>query len=113
MICPFPWERELGPHRTIINVAWAEAYIHYIKWHLDPSSLLATIYIGQISWLLCPFFGRGGRELGPHLTQCVAWIEAYLCAKWHLNPSSRLAITDMGRKLRVVHVLVRYKQVCV
>jgi len=48
------------------KVAWAEAYLH-TKWHLSPSSRLATTDIGQKLGGLCPF--RGG-ELGPHLTQC-------------------------------------------
>ena len=38
-------------------------------------------------------------ELGPHLTQYVAWAEAYLRTKWHPDPSSRLATTDEGQKL--------------
>jgi len=36
---PFRWE--LSPHLT--RVARAEVYLH-TKWHLDPSSRLATIY---------------------------------------------------------------------
>jgi len=46
------------------------------------------------------FFGAG--ELGPHLTQYVAWADAYLRTKWHLDPSNRLDTTDMGRKLGAV-----------
>jgi len=50
-------------------VAWSEAYLQ-TKWHLDPSSCLATIHTGRK-------LGRGtrnripvwGGELGPHLTQ--------------------------------------------
>jgi len=42
------------------NVAWAEAFLH-TKWHLDPSSHLATTDMGR---------KLGGGELGPHLTQC-------------------------------------------
>jgi len=37
------------------NVAWAEAYLR-TKWHLDPSSRLATTDMGQ-KLGLCPFFG--------------------------------------------------------
>jgi len=43
-------------------VAWAKAYLH-TKWHLDPSSRLATADMG----------GKGTAlnfQLGPHLTQC-------------------------------------------
>ena len=49
------------------KVAWAEAYLH-IKWHLSPSSHLATMDTGQK-------LGGGScapleeRELGSHLTQ--------------------------------------------
>jgi len=36
--------------------------------------------------------------LGHHLTQCMAWAEAYLFIKWHLDPSNRLAtIVGMPR----------------
>ena len=38
------------------KVAWAEYYLH-TKWHLSPSSRLATTNIGR-NWGLCPF--RGG-----------------------------------------------------
>ena len=47
------------------NVAWADAYLR-TKWHLDPSSRLATIDMGRKLGAPLPF--RGG-ELGPHLTQ--------------------------------------------
>jgi len=42
----------------------AEAYLH-TKWHLDPSSRLATTDTGQKLGAV-PLLG----ELGPHLTQC-------------------------------------------
>jgi len=42
------------------KVAWAEAYIH-TKWHLSPSSRLATTDIGRKLGELCPFMeGRAG-----------------------------------------------------
>ena len=41
------------------NVAWAEVYFH-TKWHLDPSSCLATIDMGRKVGVLCPFLGRAG-----------------------------------------------------
>ena len=65
----------VSPHLTQCD--WAEAYLR-TKWHLDPSSRLATIDMGQKVggtntgrklgvWVgLCPLFGG---ELGPHLTQ--------------------------------------------
>jgi len=58
------------------TVAWSEAYLH-TKWHLNPSSCLATTDMG--------------RKLGG-LTQCA---KTYLHAKFHLDPSNRLAnVTD-------------------
>ena len=47
-------------------VAWAEVYLR-TKWHLDPSSRLATIDMGQkLDRGVVPFFLW---ELGPHRTQ--------------------------------------------
>ena len=66
----------------------AEAYLH-AKWHLDPSSSLATTDMGR-KLRDCTPFGAG--RLGPHLIQC-RWAEAYLRTKWHLDLSSRLATT--------------------
>ena len=70
---------ELGPHLT--PCAWAEAYLP-TKWHLDPSSHLATIDIGRnigggssVPLISAPFLG-----MGPHLHK-VAWAEAYLHTK--------------------------------
>jgi len=48
------------------KVAWAEAYLH-TKWHLRPSSRLATTHISR-KMGGCAHLGEG--ELGPHLTQC-------------------------------------------
>jgi len=72
------------------SVAWAKIYRH-TKWHLDPSSRLATTDMGRKSGC-APL---AGAVLGPHLTH-VARVETCLHAKWHLDPST----TDMGRKLR-------------
>ena len=47
------------------NVAWAEVYFR-TKWHLDPSSHLATIDMGP-NWVGAVPFWLG--ELGPHRTQ--------------------------------------------
>jgi len=66
------------------NVARAEAYLP-TKWHLDPSSHLATTDMSRKLGGLCPFGGGGA---GSH---CVARAEAYLHAKFHLDPSNRLA----------------------
>jgi len=62
----------------------AEAYLR-TKWHLDPSSRLATIYMGR-KVDCAPFLG----ELGLHLTH-VTWAEAYLPTKWCVDPSNRFA----------------------
>ena len=81
---------------VVYSAVWADAYLS-TKWHLGPSSHLATIDMGRKL--------RGGgsapfleREAG-YPSNKVAWVEAYLRTKWHLNPSSHLATRDMGRKL--------------
>jgi len=48
------------------KVAWAKASLH-TKWHLNPSSHLATTNMGQ-KLEGCAPLGEG--EPGPHLTQC-------------------------------------------
>jgi len=60
---PFWGEGGGSPSNTI---AWAKAYLH-IKWHLNPSSRLATTDIGRKLVGCAPL--REG-ELGTHLTQC-------------------------------------------
>ena len=86
-LCPF-FGGGLGPH--LHNVAWSETYFH-AKWHLDPSTHLATRYMGRKFGGSAPFSGEG--ELG------LTWAKACLPTKCHLDPSSHLATTDMGRKL--------------
>jgi len=49
---------------------------------------LATIDMGQKVGAAVPL--SVGWGLGPHLTQCGLWAEAYLPTKWHLDPSNRL-----------------------
>jgi len=46
--------RGLGPHLT--KVPWAEAYLH-AKYHLDPSSRLATVNMGRKLGGSAPFWG--------------------------------------------------------
>jgi len=77
-----------------LYVACAEAYLR-TKWHLDPSSHLATIDTGRELGADVPLMGA---ELGSRVTQCV-WDEAYLHIKWHLDPSSRLTTIDMSQKV--------------
>jgi len=62
LLYPFRGSWIPNPHEH--NVARAEAYLR-TKWHLDPSSRLATKDMGKIGGC-APFWGRG---LGPHLTQ--------------------------------------------
>jgi len=71
-------------------VALDEIYLH-TKWHLDPSSRLATVDMGRKVAVLFPFLGGAGF---PSL-QCR---HTY----WHLDPSSRLATTDTGRNWAAV-----------
>jgi len=54
---PFFWGK-MGPHLTQRDLA--EAYL-CTKWHLDPSSRLATTDMGRklAEGRLCPFFGGG------------------------------------------------------
>jgi len=66
------------------------------KWHLDPSSCLATIDMGRKVGVTCPLLGEAGT---PSNTHNVTWAEAYFRTKWHLDPSSRLATRVMGQKL--------------
>jgi len=111
-----PFGVELGPHVT--QCCPADAY-HRTKWHLDPSSRLATTNMGRkLGGAVLPFWGG---KLDPHPAQCglgrslalpllrrgswvpikhnVAWAEAYIPTKWHLDPCSHFVTTDMGRKL--------------
>jgi len=61
---PLFGDGKLGPHLTQSRLA--EAYLH-TKWHLNPSSHLATTDMGR-KLEPVPLLGEG--ELGPHLTQC-------------------------------------------
>jgi len=70
------------------------------KWHLGPSSHLATTNMDRKLGRLCPLFGGGARSSSN--TMCQA--EAYLRTKWHLDPSSRLVTTD-GPKIGAVPLL--------
>jgi len=51
---------ELGPHLTQLhNVAWAETFL-CTKWHLDPSSRLATTVTGRKLGAVLPFWRGAG-----------------------------------------------------
>ena len=101
-------EQKLGLHAPLLggaatpcnNVALAEVYLR-TEWHLDPSSCLATIDMGQKLGGGCAV-SSGGESWVP-ITHKVAWAEAYLHIKWHLSQSSRLATTDIGRKLGAIY----------
>ena len=75
------------------NVARAEAYLP-TKWHLDPSSRLATTGMG-LKLAACAPLGEG--ELGPYLIQCGLG-RGYLHAKLHLDPYNRLATVQQRHK---------------
>jgi len=63
VLCPPPlWGQVAFPSN---NVAWAEIYL-CTKWHLNPSSRLATTDMDR-KLRIVSFFGEG--ELGPHLKQ--------------------------------------------
>ena len=86
LLCPFSWGSWVPVYH---NVAWAEIYFR-TKWHLHPSSRLATINMAE-NW-----GGASFREAaGPHLTQR-RWAEAYLRTKCHRDPFNRLATIDMA-----------------
>jgi len=83
---PFSGKGAESPCNT---VDCAEAYLH-TKWHLNPSSHLATTDMGR-KLVLCPF---GDGELAPYLTQC-GHDRGYPHAKFHLEPSNRLATVHL------------------
>jgi len=61
------------------------------KWHLDPSSRLATIVMSRRVGPAVPFRGE---ELGPHLTQCRLGRDLHR-TKWHLRrPRPRWASVE-------------------
>ena len=70
-----------------------------VKWHLDPSSRLASINLGRKTRGCCAPFR--GRWLGLHPTQS-GLAEANLHTNWYVDPSSCLATIDMGRKLELL-----------
>ena len=70
---------QLGPHLTQCGLGRG-LYLP-IKWHLDPSSRLATTDMGQK-------LGKGSYDPIQHN---VAGVKAYLRAKFHHDPSNRLA----------------------
>jgi len=67
-LCPFGGKGDGSLSNAVWSGGQADAYLH-AKFHLDPSSRLATTDMGRkLRGGLCPFFGKV--ELGPHLTQC-------------------------------------------
>ena len=71
LLCPFP----VGGNWVTVyyNVAWAEVYFHTTKWHLRPSSRLATINIGRKLGGLRRLFEKGSWVPIQHN---VAWTKA-------------------------------------
>jgi len=80
--CRAPFLGELGPHVTRCGLA--EAYLR-TRWHLDPSSRLATTNmsrkLGAVPLLGCVI----------PMERNVVRDEAYLRAKFHVDASNRLA----------------------
>ena len=101
---------ELGRHSGhLTQCGGAEVYLR-TKWHLDPSSRLASIDMGRkVGGCCASFYG----ELNSRLTQCGLGrgLLPYHVASSstqpfghnrHLDPSSPSAATDMGQKLGAV-----------
>ena len=78
---PSFWRGELGPHLTESRLG--EAYLH-IKWHLNPSSCLATTDMGAVPL----FWGADG---SPSNTMWPGSRPTCLNTKFYLAPSNRLA----------------------
>jgi len=81
---------ELGPHLTHKTQCRLGRCLYLrTKWHLDPSSRLATIDMGREVGAAVPLFG----ELGHHLTQCDLGRgpTSVVRTKRHIDPSNRLA----------------------
>jgi len=91
-----------SPSKT---VAWAEDYRH-TKWHLSPSSCLATKDIGRKLEGCVPLWDG---ELGAHLTQCGQGrgLPARQVSSWsiqpfgHNTPTSQTDRTGQDRQTRV------------
>jgi len=83
-----------GAGSSSSKIAWAEAYLH-VKYHLDPSSRLATINKGGNLWAP-PFFGE--RERGPHLTKSRGPRTTSIPSVILIHAAMHLAATDVGRK---------------
>jgi len=85
--------RELGLH--LQNVSWPEAYLR-TKWHLDPSSCLATMDMG---WKLGAVPLLRGIWV-PHVTQCHLGrgLPPHQVASWSIQPFGHNRHADMGRK---------------
>ena len=85
------------------NMAWVKAYF-VTKWHLDPSSRLATTDMGRKLGAVPPFW-KGSWVSTKHN---VAGAEGYLHAKFHFDSSKRLTTihqryrqdrqTDIGQR---------------
>jgi len=89
------WGGGLGPH---VTVAWAEAYLH-TKYHLDPSSRLATIIMCRKLGGSAPFWGGGAGSPSntksptsvPNgiLIHAAIWPQQICAENWGLYPFGR------------------------
>jgi len=91
---------------------WSSVEVYLTtKWHLDPSSCLATIDMGrklgrwrpspQEKWGVPPFSWGGGLSL--HLTQR-RLSRGHIKWHWHLDSSSRLATINIVEKWGLVPI---------
>jgi len=75
--------------KNFLSIPGFSRFVTILKWHLDPSSRLATINMDRkVEVMLCPFRGRGQKELGPHLTQynLGQGLPPYQVASWSIQP---------------------------
>jgi len=101
-MCPFSGDRWVPIKH---KVTWAKAYLH-TKWHLSPSSRLATIDIGQKLGELCPFRGGGAGSLSNTMTRrpqptsvpsgilihAAVWLQQMWAENWVLHPFWRVGL---------------------
>ena len=92
-LCPF--SRKLDPHVTQYGLD--RGLYLCTKWHLDPTSRLATVNMDHKFARGCASFSEEGSWVP--ISYNVAWAEAYLHTMCHLDPSSSFATVDMSRKL--------------
>ena len=92
-----PMLGELDPYSPSNTMSpGAEVYLPS-KWHLVPSSRLATTDTGRILGAAVSFWWGELDSWYFPIQHNIAWSEAYLSTKWHIDPSSHFATTDWPR----------------